>query len=195
MAKASDYNRKKRRELSRLCAMANKRIKRLIDKGWTDVPAYQALIKYGKPHFGVKGLKTSQEVNNELIRVNHFLESITSTIKGATGYLQDLATNMGVTGMKASEIQQHAKQFFQIVKMVQKRLTSEENKIYSSTRLFNAVSAQFKAISTTLNEGASVEDKLQSIISSLRKVEKVEEGYEGFTDNIFGENFEFLRKK
>ena len=195
MAKASDYNKKKRRELSRLCAMANKRAKRLEDKGWTDVPAYQSMIKSGKPRFGVRGLKTSREVNAEMIRVNHFLESITSTIKGATGYLQDLATNMGVSGMKVSEIQQHAKQFFQIVKMVQKRLTNEENKIYSSTRLFNAVSAQFKAISMVLNDTASVEDKLQTIISSLRKVEKVEDGYEGFTDNIFGENFEFLRKK
>ena len=195
MAKASDYYKKKRKELSRLASMANKRIKRLEEKGWTDVPAYQSMIKNGKPHFGVRGLKTSRDVNNEYIRVKHFLDSITSTVKGATGYLQDLATNMGVGGMKVSEIQQHAKQFFQIVKMVQKRLTKEENKIYSSTRLFNAVSAQFKAISMVINDTASVEDKLQTIISSLRKVEKVEDDMEGFTDNIFGENFEFLRKK
>ena len=65
MAKATDYYKKKRKELSRLASMANKRIKRLQEKeGYTNTPAYQAMLKSGKPHFGVKGLKTSRDVNN-----------------------------------------------------------------------------------------------------------------------------------
>lgn len=195
MAKASDLYKKKRKELSRLASMANKRIKRLEQKGLTDTPAYQAMIKSGKPHFGVRGLKSSREVNNEYIRVMHFLDSQTSTIKGVEGYLKDLANVLGFSGLSNREIASSAKQFFTVVKMVQNRLSKEEAKLYSSTRLFNAVSAQFKAFSTTVNQTTSMESSLNEIIASLRKVDKVEEDMEGFTDDIFGENFEFLRKK
>lgn len=79
-----DINQLSRKELapivSRLAAAANKRIKRLEDKGMRTL-AYQSVMESGGK-FSVKG-KNLNELRAEYMRAKLFLESKTSTIKGA----------------------------------------------------------------------------------------------------------------
>src|SRR5699024_7792951 len=88
------YNRIKRfrQEASRKAAMANKRIDRLIERGLTDSPAYQKWVKDGSHRFGVRG-KDYNQVQAEVARLNNFLNSETSTIRGFDAVLKNLAEN------------------------------------------------------------------------------------------------------
>ena len=73
--------KKYRTEASRLASMANKRLKRLEQSGLIDSPAYQKWVQDGKVKFSVRG-KSHRELQKEVARMNKFINSQTSTIRG-----------------------------------------------------------------------------------------------------------------
>ena len=84
-----------RKEASRLASLANKRVQRLEANDLQDSPAYQMYIKTGGK-FGVKG-KTHNELQQEVSRLKRFIDMNTSTVKGVTTTLKEMAANTGIS--------------------------------------------------------------------------------------------------
>lgn len=102
-----------RQEASRLASKANKRIERLEKNDLKSSPAYQKWVKDGSVRFGVKG-KTYNEVQAEVARLNNFLNSETSTIRGIENVLKTMADNTGIQYDDLSDLRSKASNFFEI---------------------------------------------------------------------------------
>lgn len=102
-----------RQEASRLASKANKRIERLEKNDLQSSPAYQKWVKDGSVRFGVKG-KTYNEVQAEVARLNNFLNSETSTIRGIENVLKTMADNTGIQYDDLSDLRSKASNFFEI---------------------------------------------------------------------------------
>lgn len=115
-----------RKEATRLMSMANKRLKRLEKNDLTDSPAYQEFLKGGTPKFSVKG-KDYNELQKEVARMNRFLNSQTSTIRGINSTLKDMANNTGIKYKNLTELRSKAKQFFELSSKVEQYLRTVED--------------------------------------------------------------------
>lgn len=102
-----------RQEASRLASKANKRIDRLEKNDLQSSPAYQKWVKDGGVRFGVKG-KTYNEVQAEVARLNNFLNSETSTVRGIENVLKTMADNTGIKYGDLSDLRSKASNFFEI---------------------------------------------------------------------------------
>lgn len=102
-----------RQEASRLASKANKRIERLEKNDLQSSPAYQKWVKDGGVRFGVKG-KTYNEVQAEVARLNNFLNSETSTVRGIENVLKTMADNTGIKYGDLSDLRSKASNFFEI---------------------------------------------------------------------------------
>lgn len=115
-----------RREASRKASVANKRIQRLEKNGLTDSPAYQQYLKSGGAKFGVKG-KTYNEVQAEVSRLNNFLNSKTSTIKGVNTTLKEMASNTGIKYTNLKELREKSDKFFELASKVEQYLRNVDD--------------------------------------------------------------------
>lgn len=123
---SSIHERDYRREVSRLAAIANKRIARLEKNGLQDSPAYQKLVKNGVSKFGVRG-KTFNEVQSEMSKLNNFLKSQTSTVRGINNVLKSVADNTGVKYNSVKELKKNTTAFFELASKVEQYLRSVED--------------------------------------------------------------------
>jgi len=115
-----------RKEVSRLAALANKRIKRLEANDLTDSPAYQRLVKDGIVKFGVRG-KTHRELQTELSNLKRFIGSDTSTIRGINTNLKNIAENTGIRYNNIKELRLKASKFFELSSKVEQYLRTVED--------------------------------------------------------------------
>lgn len=111
-----------RKEISRLVSLANKRLKRLEEKGYTDNPAY---VKSGG-YFSIKG-KNHNETQKELARLNRFINATTSTIRGTNAYLKEMAVNTGVKYKNLQDLRAKATKFFELSSKVEQYLRNVED--------------------------------------------------------------------
>lgn len=121
-ARKSVYT-EKRRELAKIVSekarVANKRLARLEKNGLEKHSAYLAWAKDGKIRFSVKG-KSYQQLQREYWRVQKFLDSETSTIKGAKQNMQNIMTKVlsfdkeDVNNMSLDTLKQYTSNFFKI---------------------------------------------------------------------------------
>lgn len=118
--------RKFRREASRMASKANKRVARLEANNLTDSPAYEALVKSGETRFGIRG-KTYREVQSEVSRLERFLNSETSTIRGINRTLKTMAENTGIKYSNIRELQQKSSQFFELASKVEQYLRTVDD--------------------------------------------------------------------
>ena len=114
-----------RREASRLASLANKRVARLEANDLTDSPAYQMYIKTGGK-FGVKG-KTHNELQQEVSRLKRFIDMNTSTVKGVTNTLKEMAANTGISYANMKELKQKSAKFFELASKVEQYLRTVED--------------------------------------------------------------------
>lgn len=119
--KISEY----RREASRLASLANKRAQRLEANGLQDSPAYQMYLKTGGK-FGVKG-KTHNELQQEVSRLKRFIDMNTSTVKGVTNTLKEMAANTGISYANMKELKQKSAKFFELASKVEQYLRTVED--------------------------------------------------------------------
>ena len=93
-----EFSRMSRAELSRvvsrLSSAANKRMKRIEEKGYKHNPAYKSAEKSGGK-FGAKG-KTLNQLRSEYMRVTRFLQAKTSTVKGYKQVQIEAAKRIGI---------------------------------------------------------------------------------------------------
>lgn len=114
-----------RREASRLASLANKRAQRLEANGLQDSPAYQMYLKTGGK-FGVKG-KTHNELQQEVSRLKRFIDMNTSTVKGVTNTLKEMAANTGISYANMKELKQKSAKFFELASKVEQYLRTVED--------------------------------------------------------------------
>ena len=115
-----------RAEASRKASLANKRIQRLEKAGLKDSPAYQRYIKDGGQRFGVRG-KTYREVQSEVARLDRFISSQTSTIKGVNAVLKDMAANTGIKYKNLTELRKKSAKFFELASKVEQYLRTVDD--------------------------------------------------------------------
>lgn len=109
-----------RKEASRLASLANKRVKRLENNELTDSPAYQTYIKTGG-RFSVKG-KSHNELQHEVARLRRFIESNTSTVRGVTTTLKEMADNTGIEYKNLTDLKAKSQGFFNLASKVEQYL-------------------------------------------------------------------------
>ena len=114
-----------RKEASRLASLANKRAQRLEANGLQDSPAYQMYLKTGGK-FGVKG-KTHNELQQEVSRLKRFIDMNTSTVKGVTTTLKEMAANTGISYANMKELKQKSAKFFELASKVEQYLRTVED--------------------------------------------------------------------
>lgn len=112
-------------ETSRLNSMANKRIRRLQEKGMS-TPAYDKWIADGGEFFSVRG-KDWNETQKELARVRNFIDSKTSSIRGATNVLKEMAENTGIQYDSVASLQAKSNMFFELASKTEQYLRMMED--------------------------------------------------------------------
>lgn len=115
-----------RAEASRLASMANKRIERLEKNNLTDSPAYKRYIKDGGQRFGVKG-KSYNQVQAEVARLNRFLNSETSTVRGVNSVLKNMAENTGIEYKNLTDLKEKSSKFFELASKVEQYLRTVDD--------------------------------------------------------------------
>lgn len=115
-----------RAEATRKMSMANKRLRRLEKSGLVDSPAYQSVIRNGKPQFSVKG-KDFNELQKEVARMDKFLNAQTSTVRGINANLKQMASNTGIKYKNLKDLRSKASQFFELASKVEQYLRNVED--------------------------------------------------------------------
>ena len=110
-----------KREIQRKANIAHKRLKRLEKNKLTELPAYKQWVKEGAVRFGVRG-KNVHELQQELNRLNRFLESKTSLVREANKYLKETADIVGVKYKSVKELPQLLSNFFRLSDKVEEYL-------------------------------------------------------------------------
>jgi len=114
-----------RKEASRLASLANKRVARLERNELKDSPAYKQYIESGGK-FGVKG-KDYNQVQQELSRLNRFINAQTSTVKGTIDNLKSMAANTGITYKNLKDLKTKSAKFFELAGKVEQYLRSVDD--------------------------------------------------------------------
>ena len=115
--------RQLKQEISKKASMANKRLKRLEKNDLTNVPAYRQYVQGGGVKFSVKG-KNYNQLQAELSRVNHFIDSKTSTVRGTNSVLKEIANTAKIKYENLSELYSSVNQFFSIATKVEDYLNA-----------------------------------------------------------------------
>lgn len=178
--------REYRTEASRLASMANKRLKRLEEAGLTDSPAYKAT---NGERFGVRG-KSHNELQKEVARMNRFLDSATSTIRGSNQVLKTMAESTGIKYKNLTDLREKAKTFFELSSKVEQYLRTVEDmaSAYGSTQLFTAINEYVKKAKIDLGDSEKdINELVGEIGKAITEFEKKETIYslDGSTEGWF----------
>lgn len=156
-------------EISKKASMANKRLRRLEDKGLTNNPAYNAWSNYGGgEYFSVKG-KSYNELQAELSRVNHFIESKTSTIRGTNKVLRQMANTSGLQYDNLPQLYKSASKFFELASKTEQYLknTTQMAGVINYQRVWEAINTYVAEQRATLNESIKDIDSMVGDIADL----------------------------
>lgn len=159
-----------RRAASRLASVANKRVERLEANNLTDSPAYKAYLESGGK-FGVKG-KTHNEVQAEVARLKRFIESSTSTVKGVTQTLKDMAANTGIKYTDLNDLKAKSSQFFNLASKVEQYLRTVEDmaSAIGYQKIWEAINQYVKDASITLDGSESdIEQMTQAVVEAIKE--------------------------
>lgn len=115
-----------RKYVSKVMAVANKRLDRLEKNGLTDSPAYQKWLSDVGVKFSIKG-KSHNEVQSLASKLKKFIESETSTVRGLNSTLKNMANVTGVKYENMKDLQSKAKSFFDLASKVEQYLRNVED--------------------------------------------------------------------
>lgn len=172
-----------RKEASRLASMANKRIERLEKNNLTDSPAYKRYIKDGGQRFGVKG-KSFNQVQSEVARLNRFLSSETSTIKGVNSVLKNMAENTGIKYSNLEDLRKKAPKFFELASKVEQYLRTVEDmaSAISYDKIWEIINEYTEANKIALDDSETdIDNMIKAVVNAIKEydepsVEKLVDG-------------------
>lgn len=171
--KKADAIKQYRREASRMASLANKRIKRLEDANLTDTPAYKAYLETGGK-FSVKG-KTYNELQQEVSRLKTFIEAKTSTIKGTTAVLKEMAANTGIKYTDLKDLRLKSAKFFELSSKVEQYLRTVEDmaSAIGYQKIWEAVNKYTKDAKIDLSSGeVNIDSMVKSISAALAEYDQ-----------------------
>lgn len=178
-------------EVSRKASLANKRLVRLENNNLTSSPAYQKWVDYkGGVKFSVKG-KDYNQLQQELARVNSFIDSKTSTVRGLNKVLKEMAENTGIKYGSVKELQSKSKNFFALADKIKEYLRQTEGSASAIgyQPVWQAINEYVQQEKIDLGDSELDIDDLVLKISELTTYEKVEQGFEGYS---LGDGFEYF---
>lgn len=166
--------RQLRQEASRKAALANKRIERLERNNLTDTPAYKQFIESGGKKFGVAG-KTYNEVQSELSRLNRFIESKTSTVRGANATLKEIAANTGIKYKNLAELRAKAPKFFELSSKVEQYLRNVEDmaSAIGYQKIWEAINEYTKEARIDLTDSeVNLDNMIENVTKALKEYDE-----------------------
>ena len=156
-----------RKEASRLASLANKRAQRLEANGLQDSPAYQMYLKTGGK-FGVKG-KTHNELQQEVSRLKRFIDMNTSTVKGVTNTLKEMAANTGISYANMKELKQKSAKFFELASKVEQylRTVNDMASAIGYNKIWEVINEYVEREKIDLSGAENNIDELSKMVSEL----------------------------
>lgn len=189
---ASDKYLELKAEVSRLASMANKRLVRLEKNNLIDSPAFKHWTDYqGGVKFSVKG-KDYNQLQQEMSRLQGFINAKTSTIRGANTVLKQIAENTGIKYGNIKELQSKSKNFFELVSKVEQYLRQTENSASAIgyQKIWQAVNQFVDSEEIDLSDSDMNMERALAKLSEMVTYEKIEKGFEGYS--VDGKNFEYF---
>ena len=170
--KKADKVRAERKEASRLVSLANKRLRRLEEKGYTNSPAYRATNGY----FSIRG-KSQTEVQAIMREMDKFINATTSTIRGTNAYAKEIAANTGVKYDNLKQLQKMIPKFFELSSKVEQYLRTVEdmasaidyNQIWEQVNVY----VQENRIDLSQAEG-DIDGMIKHVADALKQYETTE---------------------
>jgi len=157
-----------KKEVSRLSSLANKRLVRIQNNKLTDSPAYQRWVADGEVKFGVAG-KTFNELQQEMSRLNRFVNSETSTIRGISSTLKTMAKNTGIKYKNLTDLRKKAANFFTLASKVEQylRVVEDMGSAIGYNEIWEVINTYVSSSKISL-DGA--ETDIESLIATVGKI-------------------------
>ena len=155
-------------KLKALYAEAKRNIRDLQRHNLGDTPAIQKLEENGKIKFSVKG-KTYNELQSDYFRLKRFMEAETSTVKGATNVLENIAKNINIQYNDLNEIIVKSRVFFDIASKVEQILEAQNQLAFTMgyQTIWTAVNNMVERKKINLQDMPSIEEAANIVYDSL----------------------------
>lgn len=181
--------KKLKAEIRRKAALANKRLSRLEKNGLKNLPAYRNWLDYkGGVKFSVKG-KTHNQLVAELARVDSFINSKTSTVRGANKVLKEIANTNHISYKRIGELNTKLSNFFELYSKAKQYLenTADVANAIGSNFIMETISNYVKKEDIDLETGMTEYDGVIESVTDL-----LTEQYDEQVDNDIFDSFEDL---
>lgn len=162
-----------RAEARRLVSLANKRMKRLEEKGMTDNPAYKAT---GGKYFSVRG-KSQAEVQHLLREIDKFINAKTSTVRGTNAYLKEMAANTGVVYDNLADLKKMTPKFFELSSKIEQYLRNVEDmaSAIDYNQIWEQINVYVKENEVDLTKAqGDIDEMIKHVATALKKFEEKE---------------------
>lgn len=188
-AKKMQHEAKKRKlytKLKALYADAKQNIRDLQRHNLGDTPAIQKLEENGKIRFSVKG-KTYNELQSDYFRLKRFAEAETSTVKGATAVLENIARNTGIHYNNLDDLITQSRVFFDIASKVEQILEAQSQLAFTMgyQTIWTAVNNMVERKAINLRDIHNIEQAANTVYESLINEYLQEEVEESILSEFF----------
>ena len=173
-------------KLKALYAEAKRNIMDLQKHNLGDTPAIQKLEENGKIKFSVKG-KTYNELQSDYFRLKRFMEAETSTVKGATNVLENIAKNINIQYNDLNEIIVKSRAFFDIASKVEQILEAQSQLAFTMgyQTIWTAVNNMIERKKINLQDMPNIEEAANIVYDSLINEYLQEEREESILSEFF----------
>lgn len=173
-------------KLKKLYADAKRNIRDLQRHNLGDTPAIQKLEENGKIRFSVKG-KTYNELQSDYFRLKRFAEAETSTVKGATAVLENIARNTGIHYNNLDDLITQSRVFFDIASKVEQILEAQSQLAFTMgyQTIWTAVNNMVERKAINLRDIHNIEQAAQTVYDSLINEYLQEEVEESILSEFF----------
>jgi hypothetical protein len=173
-------------KLKVLYADAKRNIRDLQRHNLGDTPAIQKLEENGKIKFSVKG-KTYNELQSDYFRLKRFAESETSTVKGATNVLENIARNTNIQYDDLNDLISKSRVFFDIASKVEQILEAQSQLAFTMgyQTIWTAVNNMVERKKINLRDIHNIEESAKIVYDSLINEYLQEEMEESILSEFF----------
>lgn len=173
-------------KLKKLYADAKRNIRDLQRHNLGDTPAIQKLEENGKIKFSVKG-KTYNELQSDYFRLKRFAEAETSTVKGATAVLENIARNTGIHYNNLDDLITQSRVFFDIASKVEQILEAQSQLAFTMgyQTIWTAVNNMVERKAINLRDIHNIEQAANTVYESLINEYLQEEVEESILSEFF----------
>lgn len=157
-----------KKEITKLASMANKRLQRLENANLESSPAYKKWVSDGQVKFSVKG-KDHNQLQQELSRLQNFINAETSTVRGANNVLKEMAKNTGIKYKNLNDLRSKAEKFFELASKVEQYLRTVDDiaSAIGYQKIWEAINTYTKDSKTDL---ANSETDIDSLVETVTKM-------------------------